>query len=171
MAISQILRRRLEMRGIACSSDPEFVKVVPWMRFTFVICGTLIGVATALASVPFLLVMAPIAALGAVFPRHPFDLIYNHGVRHLTGTQPLPLNGTPTRFSCGVASVWLVATALVFALGPAWLGYTLGGALTSVGVIVSVTQLCLASMVYQLLFGDRSLIFGTPQSERQPEGG
>ncbi len=170
MALSQVLRSRLEMRGIACSSDPEFVKVVPWIRFTFVVCGTMMGLATALASVPFLLVMAPIAGLGAVFTRHPFDLIYNHGVRNLTGTQPLPPNAAPTRFACGVASVWLVATALAFAKGPAWLGYTLGGVLTSVAAIVSVTQFCIPSMVYQFLFGDRALISGTLLSERQPEG-
>ena len=53
-------------------------------------------------------------------------------------------------------SVWLVATAVAFTLGPAWLGYTLGGALTSVAALVSVTHFCIPSTVYQFLFGDRS---------------
>ena len=170
MALSQVLRSRLEVRGIACSSDPEFVKVVPWLRFTFVVCGTMIGLATAFASVPLLLVMVPIAALGAVFPRHPFDLIYNHGVRYLTGTQPFPPNGAPTRFACGMAFVWLVATAMAFALGQAWLGYALGGVLTSVAAIVSVTQFCIPSMVYQFLLGDRALISGTLVRDRRVQG-
>ena len=78
MAISPALQRLLEIRGITCSNDPEFAKVVPWFRFTFVLCSTAMGIGTALAFTPFLWAMVPIAALGAVFPRHPFDLIYNH---------------------------------------------------------------------------------------------
>ena len=58
--------------------------------------------------------MVPIAVLGAVFPVHPFDLIYNHGLRHLTGTTSLPRNGAPTRFACSIASIWVAAIALVF---------------------------------------------------------
>lgn len=153
IALSPTILRRLEMRGIACSSDPEFTKLVPWLRTTFVLCGTLVALGTALAFTPLLWAMVPIAALGAILPIHPFDLIYNYGIRHVTGTQPLPRNGAPTRFACGVAVVWLVATALAFGAGVAWLGYLLGGLLTAVAAIVSVTHFCIPSAIYQSLFG------------------
>jgi hypothetical protein len=111
--------------------------------------------------------MVPIAALGAILPIHPFDLIYNYGIRHLTGTQPLPRNGAPTRFACGVAAVWLVATALAFGAGVAWLGYLLGGLLTAVAAIISVTHFCIPSAIYQSLFGQgvalQETLFGRQQ--------
>ena len=154
--ISPVIRRRLETRGFPVSDDPEFAKVVPWLRFTFVLCGGFVALGTALAFTPILWAMVPIAALGAVFPRHPFDLIYNHGVRRLTGTQPFPRSGAPTRFACGIAVPWLVATALAFEGGQAWLGYLLGGLLVSVASLVSVTHFCIPSAVYQLLFGRRA---------------
>ena len=156
MSISPVIQRRLETRGITHSDDPEFVKLVPWMRFTFVLWGTMIGLGTARAFTPLLWAMVPIAGLGGIFPRHPFDLVYNHGVRHLTGTQPLPRNRAPTRFACGMASVGLVGTALAFERGVAWLGYLLGGTLTAVAAIVSVTHFCIPSTIYQFLFGRRA---------------
>ena len=159
MSFSPVLRRRLEIRGVSCSNDTEFIKLVPWTRFTFVTCGSMFGIATTLAFTPLLWAMVPLAALGAIFPRHPFDLVYNHGVRHLTKTQPLPLNRAPTRFACGMGSAWVAATALAFTIGPAWLGYALGGALTSVAALVSITHFCLPSTVYQLLFGDRAAAY------------
>ena len=170
MSISPRLQSWLEMRGIACSSDPGFAKLVPWMRFTVVLCCTGMGVGTALAFTPLLWTMVLIAGLGSIFPRHPFDLVYNHGVRYLTGTRPLPLNGAPTRFACGVASVGLVATAVAFTTGVTWLGYLLGASLTSVAALVSVSHFCIPSMIYQLLFGERALayraLFGRRQTER-----
>jgi predicted ester cyclase len=101
--------------------------------------------------------MVPIAALGGIFPRHPFDLIYNYRIRYLTGTQPLPRNRAPSRFACGMAAVGLVGTALAFGRGVAWLGYLLGGMLTVVAAIVSITHFCIPSTIYQFLFGRRGI--------------
>ena len=157
------------MRGIACSNDPEFVKLVPWLRTTVVLCGTFMGLGTGLAFTPILWVMVPIAALGGILPVHPFDYIYNFGIRHLTGTRPLPRNGAPTRFACGIAAVWLVATALAFEAGIAWLGYVLGGDLTSVAAVVSVTHFCIPSLIYQLLFGERAVAHAALFSSQRPQ--
>ena len=172
MPISSRLQSWLELRGIACSIDPEFTKLVPWMRTTVALCSSFMAIGTAFAYTPLLWAMVPIAALGAVFPRHPFDLVYNYGIRYLTGTGPLPLNGAPTRFACGLASVWLVGTILAFGSGAPWLGYLLGGVLASIVALVSVTHFCIPSLVYQLLFSDRALarsaVFG-PRQEQSVE--
>ena len=159
MSISPRLQDWLEMRGVAGSNDDEFAKVVPWTRTTFLLCSTLTGIGTALASTPLLWAMVPIAALGAIFRRHPFDQVYNYGIRRLTRTQLLPRNAAPTRFACGLASVWLVATALAFDGGVAWLGYSLGGVLTAVGFLVGITHFCIPSLTYHLLFGDRAIVY------------
>jgi hypothetical protein len=108
---------------------------------------------TVLASEWVLWGLVPFAALGAIFRRHPFDYLYNHGMRRLTGTEPLPPHGAPRRFACGIASVWLVATGAAFAADMDVLGYALGGMLTAVAALVGTTHFCIPSLVYALLFG------------------
>jgi hypothetical protein len=61
--------------------------------------------------------------LGALLPFHPFDLLYNYGVRYLTGTRPLPHQGPQRRFACAIATVWLVGTGWAFHLGAEMIGY------------------------------------------------
>ncbi len=154
MPLSPATRKRLETQGFLCDS-PGFAQLEPWLRLTPSICTALMGLGTALALAPLLWALVPIALLGAVFPRHPFDLLYNLGLRHITGTPPLPRNGAPRRFACGVAAVWLTATASAFQSGAAWPGYLLGGVLTAVALLVSVTHFCIPSIIYQHLFGRR----------------
>jgi hypothetical protein len=96
-------RRRLDIQGFDAVDVQELAPVAPWLRLAFGLCGLLGGVGTLLASPIILLVLALIAALAAASPVHPFDLIYNYGIRHLTGTGPLPRRGLPTRFGCGMA--------------------------------------------------------------------
>ena len=116
-SLSPITRRRLDIQGLETVSDEQLAPVARWLRLAYGLCATLAAVGTALASPAFLLALVPIAALAAVFPVHPFDHIYNHGIRHLTGTGPLPKRGAPARFACGMGAVWLTVTAGMFATG------------------------------------------------------
>jgi len=106
-----------------------------------------------MGSPAILLGLAPIAALGAIFPVHPFDLIYNLGIRRFTGTHPLPRRGAPSRFACGLGAVWLIGTAALFLEGISLAGYILGGSLVAVGTLVATNHICIPSMIYRLLFG------------------
>lgn len=169
MAISARLQSWLEVRGIACSIDPDFTKLVPWLRITFLLCGSVFGIAVAFAYTPLIWAMVPIAAAGAIFRVHPFDLIYNYGIRHLTGTRKLPPNGAPTRFACALAAPWMVATALSFQFGLAPLGYALGGSLTAVAALVGTTHFCIPSFIYQFFFGDRALALQTISSSAEEQ--
>ena len=159
MQITPRMESWLAMRGIACSTGEGFRRMVPWSTLTFGLCTVVIALGTALASTPILAVMVVIPALGALFQRHPFDAVYNYGIRRFTGTQTLPPNGPPTRFACGLASVWMVATIGAFEGGVAWLGYGLGAAIVIVGAIITFTHFCIPSLIYQTLFGDRSIAF------------
>lgn len=100
-----------------------------------------------------LLILTPIAATAALFLVHPFDLLYNYGIRHLRKTGPLPKRTAQSRFACGIATVWLVATAIAFQSGALLLGYILGAALTTVGMLVGTTDICIPSIIYNALFG------------------
>lgn len=158
MTISPATRKRLEMQGFICTDDPDFTRVAPWLRFTPALCTATMGLGTALASPVILGVLMLIAESGAIFAVHPFDLIYNYGLRRLTGTQPLPRNGAPRRFACGMAAVWLAATVFAFGSGSTMLGYVLGSVLTAVAAVVSVSHFCVPSLIYGRLSGHRRRI-------------
>ena len=150
--ISATCRLRLDVQGFNDVDDETLAEVAPWYRLAFGLCASLAGIGTALASPTILWALTPIAALGALFPVHPFDLIYNHGVRYLRSTGPLPKRAAQGRFACAIATVWLIATALAFQSGEFNLGYVLGAALTSVGMLVGTTDICIPSMIYNALF-------------------
>jgi len=155
--LSRVVRQRLAIQGFVGLGDAQLSGVEPWLRFTPGLCTAIVGVGTLLAFPVLLWTLVPLALLGAIFPRHPFDYIYNYGLRRFSGTGPLPTNGAPRRFACGLASVWIAATATAFAVGFAPLGYALGGILCAVGLLVSTTHFCIPSLVYRFLTGTRRM--------------
>ena len=152
------LHARLKVRGIQISGGADFAKMVPWTRLTFSLCTAIAALATAFACTTTLWLMVPVALLGATRPRHPFDYIFNRFIRSQVGTIALPHNTAPTRFACGIAAVWFVVMALLFHSGYDVAGYILGAIFVFVGALVSITHLCIPGIIYQFLFGDRSLI-------------
>lgn len=152
----QVVRRRVEAQGFHGLDDVALAEIGPWLRWSPALCAVFMAMGTVLASPPILWSLAAIALLGAAFPAHPFDLLYNRVVRHLARTRPLPPHGPQRRFACGVAAAWLIATGLAFEHGSANLGYVLGGALTFVAAIVGTTHFCIPSLVYNKLFGRHS---------------
>lgn len=157
-------RRLLEIQGFDTTDAQELARVAPWLRLAFWLCTVLAALGTVLASPPILLMLAAIAAVAAASPAHPFDLIYNYGLRHLTGTAPLPRRGVPTRVGCGMGAVFLLVTARAFSAGHAVAGYALGGMLTFVVLLVSTTDICIPSMIYRSIFG------WPPAGDAQQEG-
>ena len=149
---------RLEIQGMEDVS-PEMVREFGgWWRLALVVCATLATLGTVLASPTFLWLMVPLAAGAAIFRTHPVDLIYNHGIRHLRGTGPLPKRGVPTRLACGMGAVMLVVTAWAFSAGYMTLGYIVGGQLALVAILVATTDICLPSVVYRLQTGRSDLV-------------
>lgn len=146
-------RRRLDIQGFDAVHDRELAPVAPWLRLAFALCAALGAVGTASASPTILLALAGIAAVSAASPVHPFDFIYNYGIRRFTGTGPLPRRGLPSRFGCGMGAIMLLPTAWAFSAGYTVAGYLLGSALTAVVLLVAATDICLPSIIYRSLFG------------------
>jgi hypothetical protein len=145
--------RLLDIQGFDTVHMRELAPAAPWLRLAFGLCALLGGLGTVLASPTILLALALIATLAAASPVHPFDFIYNYGIRHLTGTGPLPRRGVPTRVGCGMGAVLVLVTAWTFSAGHVVVGYALGGALTFVVLLASTTDICIPSMIYRLIFG------------------
>jgi hypothetical protein len=146
-------RERLHTQGYVGIDDATLTEVGPWLRWSPSICTATVIVGTVLASEWVLWALVPFALLGALMSRHPFDYVYNLGVRRLTGTAPLPEHRAPRRFACGMAAAWMTATGAAFAAGAPAAGYVLGGMLAAVGGLVSVTHFCIPSTIYGLVFG------------------
>ncbi|NIW45136.1 MAG: DUF4395 family protein [Gammaproteobacteria bacterium] len=151
--ISTSTRRRLDIQGFTDVGDDVLAEVGPWLRLAFGLCTLLALLGTALASAKILWSLVPIAALGAIFPVHPFDLIYNFGIRRITNTRTLPKRAAPNRFACGLGAVWLLATGFLFQSGLTIAGYVLGGMLCVVGLLVSTIDFCIPSLIYRSIFG------------------
>lgn len=155
MADLSTLRCRLEAQGFAGLDDATLAEVGPWLRWSPVLCTLVMLVGVALRSPGVLWALAGIALLGALLPFHPFDLLYNHGVRHLAGTRALPHQGVQRRFACALAAAWLLATGWAFHVGATTTGMLLGIALIAVAALVAATNICIPSMVYNRLFRRR----------------
>jgi hypothetical protein len=146
-------RRLLDIQGFDSVDVRELAPVAPWLRLAFGLCALLGGVGTALASPTILLVLAPFAVLAAASPVHPFDLIYNYGIRHFTGIGPLPRRGAPSRFGCGMGAILLLVTAWAFSAGHTGVGYALGAVVTLAALLVGTTDICIPSLIYRSVFG------------------
>ena len=151
--MSTSVRQRLEAQGFCGLDDANLREIGPWLRWSPVLCSLVMVTGVALASPAILWALAAVAFLGVWLPFHPFDLPYNYGARHLTGTRPLPHHGPQRRFACGIATAWLISTGWLFHTGATTLGYALGIPLILVAGLVSVTHICIPSMVYNALFG------------------
>ena len=150
--ITATTQRRLDVQGFGDVDKATLAEVAPWLRMAFGLSTLIAGVGTMFTSSLILWSLVPIAAFAAIFPFHPFDLIYNHGIRYIRGSGPLPKRRAQSRFACGIAAIWLVAIAWAFQSGAIILGYILGGSLVGVGALVSTTDICIPSIIYNALF-------------------
>lgn len=152
MADLSSARCRLEAQGFHGLDAAALRELAPWLRWSPALCTLFMIVGAAAQSPAVLWALAGTAFLGALLPFHPFDLLYNYGVRHLTRTRPLPHHGPQRRFACGVATVWLVATGWAFNTGAVAIGFALAIPLILVAGLVSITHYCIPSLIYNTVF-------------------
>jgi len=152
-SISDKTLHRLDVQGFDHVPAAELAAVAPWLRLAFAGCAGLALIATATSSTPMLLGLAVIAATAGLSPVHPFDLIYNHGVRRMTGTGPLPRRGIPARAACAGGAAVLVLTAWLFSAGFTLAGYLVGFQLAAVATLVATTDICIPSILFRMVFG------------------
>ena len=66
------------------------------LRFSTALCFVLVVVAVVLGSWPLLLGLSAVGFVAGFTPRHPFDLLWNHGVRHVIGAPELQRSVMPS---------------------------------------------------------------------------
>ena len=153
MADLQTLRRRIEAQGFTCLTNDEVKALDPWFRFAPAMCLSWVSCGVVLGSPTILAALFPFALLGGILTGHPFDVIYNHGIRHLLRTPELPPYARPRRFACLMASVMIASTAAAFYLGYPLPGYVIGGLMIAMASVQVATGFCVPSLIYNLIFG------------------
>jgi hypothetical protein len=97
--LTPTIKRRLAIQGFTEVPPEVLAETAPWLRLAYGICAVLAAVGVVFGSPLFLLFLTVFSAWGAVSAVHPFDYIYNYGIRRVTGTGPLPKRGAPGRFA------------------------------------------------------------------------
>ena len=96
------------------------------------------------------LVLSGLGVIAGFSARHPFDHLWNHGVRRLVGGPPLPPNPTRRRHAFKVATAWLVLVGGLLAAGATIVALALGVLLVGACATVTATNLCLPSEALSL---------------------
>ena len=154
----QRIEARLALRGIEPRNDPAFRRMLPWTKLAFALGGAQALYASTFANSDMLWQMVPVAAAAVILPHHPVEYLYNHGIRFLTKTAPLPANKAPVRFAFFMATLILAAAAWAFDNGIMWLGYALGLQVALVSATFVVSSFCIPAAIWAVLTGNRSKI-------------
>lgn len=161
--VSAWMRENLTTQGYRLS-DEERCELALGLRFSTGLCLSLVVVALALQSSLMVLALAGVGVIASFAARHPFDHLWNHGVRRLVGAPPLPPNPERRRHAFEVATVWLVLVGALFAAGSATIALVLGGLLVAACAAVIATDLCPPSETLAWL--ERRRARGGPTSTR-----
>jgi hypothetical protein len=151
--ISTTARERIQAQGFCSLSDATYAQINYPLRLSPGIMMAWVAVGTVLGSAQILWALVPFTALGAILTGHPFDVLYNQGLRHLMGTQELPRYGTRRRFAFAVATTMTTLAALGFQSGMPLLGHIIGGAIVASTCLQVITGICGPAVVAGRLFG------------------
>jgi uncharacterized iron-regulated membrane protein len=136
--------RNLAVQGYCLRSQES--RALRWgLRLPTGLCFVVVALGLALQSAILILALVPIGALAGWTRRHPFDLIWNRGLRHLSRAPELPPNPTQRRHAFKLGTVSLLAIGLLFAFGQPTAALILGGVLIPVCALVTVTNFCIPS--------------------------
>jgi arsenite methyltransferase len=99
------IRENLSTQGY-CLTDAERRELAVGLRFSTGLCLSLVVVALALQSATLLFALTGIGAVASFAARHPFDHVWNHGVRHIVGDGVINLSpDKPTVFAAAARAL------------------------------------------------------------------
>ena len=134
----------LDVQGYCLTAEDS--RALRWgLRFPTALCLVFVVTGLVLQSAVLIFALVPIGAIAGWTRRHPFDLLWNHGLRHLTGSPQLPPNPRPRRHAFKLATVWLLAVGLLFAFGQATAALILGAVMVAVCGLLTTANYCIPS--------------------------
>ena len=162
--LSQVASDNLDKQGFCNLGEEGKSRYARPLRFTPAVATTLVVIGLILQSPVLLASMALVALSGALLPHGMvIDLVYNLAIRHVFGTPRLPPTPTPRRFSYGISTLWLTASAASFHFGLPLAGFLFGVPVAVGGAILATTLWCLGSWLYRPV---ETLVAGLKKSGR-----
>jgi uncharacterized protein DUF4395 len=141
--------RNLAIQGYCLSSKESHA--LRWgLRFSTTLCFVLVATGLVLQSAVVILTLVPVGAIAGWTARHPFDLIWNRGARHVTSGPELPPNPTPRRHGFKVGTAWLLVVGVLFAPGLTTAATILGAVLLALCGLLTMTNFCLPSTLLRI---------------------
>ena len=165
--ISTTARERIQAQGFCGLSDATYAQINYPLRLSPAIMMVWVAVGTVLASAQILWALVPFTALGAILTGHPFDFLYNRGLRYLMGAPKLPRYGFRRRLAFVVATTMITVGAWAFQAGAHLLGYIVGGAIVASTCLQVSTGICGPAVVAGRLFG--KVVCEEPERYVRPE--
>ena len=150
MSATDWMRANLATQGY-CLSASEERALRAGLRFPTALCLALVIAALALQSALIIALLTPVGAVAGWTRRHPFDHLWNHGVRHLLHAPNLPPNPTRRRHAFKLATVWLAGLATLFAVDANVAALALGSVLVAFCAVVTATNFCVPSTMLATL--------------------
>lgn len=141
------MRANLKTQGYG-AVEAEDRRLWLGVRFSTGLCLALVVIALVLQSVALLSVLVVIGAVAGFASRHPFDHLWNHGVRHLARAPKLPPSPPRRRDAFRVATAMLAAVTALFALGATAAALVVGAMLVAACTLVTAANLCLPSEAF-----------------------
>jgi hypothetical protein len=140
--------KRLGVQGYLAYTNEQLAELSLAIRLPYGLCAVIAAAGVVTTNIPILTVLMVLALLGAALPNHPFDYLYNFCLRHLLKRPLLPPRTAQTRFACIVATIWLAITIGLFSRDMVVIGTIWGGILVAIATLVSLTDICIPSMIY-----------------------
>lgn len=150
--IRQAILNRLSMQGFSCSVGSVIPEVQSWLRLTPTVSTIWITAGILWTSPVLLFTFAAVSAFGTLRESHPFDALYNYGIRAIIDAPPLPPNPIPRRFSMALAAGLSALVGVLFMMGAVFWGYLLGAVLFLAGMANILTHFCLGAWIYHKIF-------------------
>ena len=150
--ITETTKQRLVAQGFELSDD-EIVAFNFWLRLAPATWMLWVSAGLALGSTLMIAALIPVGLLCFALARHPFDAIYNFGLRFLTGGAKLPLYGAPRRFVCLMAAMMLAAIAVSLGFGFFVTGYVIGISMVAMLLLNVITGNCGPCAIYNRFVG------------------
>jgi Domain of unknown function (DUF4395) len=150
--LSLFARKWLNVQGYGHYPDKALAEFRYGIRFAYALCGKMVLLGLLRHNLVLLTSAAAIAFFGALFRRHPFDYVYNYLLRFLIRKRPLPQRTVQGRFACGLAAICLSVTVCLTYNNYVAAGYLLGTMVLASATLVSMTDICIPSLIYNSFF-------------------
>jgi hypothetical protein len=142
----------IRAQGYDHYSDQEISALSFGNRFAYIVCTILLLTGLITRNIPLLSAVLVIAFSGVVLPYHPFDYVYNYAIKRVLDKPLLPRRSNQLKFACLMATAFILLTLYFLLTGRVSYGYLSGCMLVSVALLVSTTDYCIPSTIYNRIF-------------------